>query len=422
MVRALRGGLLAALLFGAGTGEALAADVKHGEQIFNTVCIGCHLLGVLGAPKAGDATAWGERLRQGLDTLVQHALIGFNKMPPKGGNPNLNESDLRAAIMFMAGEATVAEANRRDAGSGAAVATAVALAAPAAQRVLAPPPVPQKKADDSGLGERVVAQVCKGCHEIGVLGAPKIGNAKDWEPRLKQGEDTLLQHATAGIRNMPPKGGNPNLTADELRAAIRYMSQPAPPQRPKTAVAAPQPDAAVSPAPAVAAVQRTDANRFNRLMRPVTERNPPPPEDGIHDPQNDGTNVLQPPRTAFKSLPTSSGGNYVNWVKGLADKAIEPRWDLADPAKQPLIMDLNIVREVKGSMPNVVYPHKQHLEWLDCSNCHPAIFQPQKGANQISMAEILLGRKCGVCHGKVAFPVTECRRCHSMKKPEGGKP
>ena len=79
-------------------------------------------------------------------------------------------------------------------------------------------------------------------------------------------------------------------------------------------------------------------------------------------------------------------------------------------------MDLNIVREVKGSMPDVVYPHKQHTEWLDCSNCHPAIFKPQKGANQMSMAGILLGEGCGVCHGKVAFPVAECRRCHSAKK------
>jgi c(7)-type cytochrome triheme protein len=67
-------------------------------------------------------------------------------------------------------------------------------------------------------------------------------------------------------------------------------------------------------------------------------------------------------------------------------------------------------------MPDVVYPHKQHTEWLDCSNCHPAIFIPQKGANQISMASILLGQKCGVCHGKVAFPVSECRLCHSRAK------
>jgi c(7)-type cytochrome triheme protein len=82
-----------------------------------------------------------------------------------------------------------------------------------------------------------------------------------------------------------------------------------------------------------------------------------------------------------------------------------------------MVMDMNIVREVKGSMPDVVYPHKQHTEWLDCSNCHPAIFVPQKGANQISMASILLGQACGVCHGKVAFPVSDCRRCHSKSKP-----
>jgi c(7)-type cytochrome triheme protein len=81
------------------------------------------------------------------------------------------------------------------------------------------------------------------------------------------------------------------------------------------------------------------------------------------------------------------------------------------------VLDLNIVREVKGSMPDVVYPHKQHTQWLDCSNCHPAIFIPMKGANQISMASILMGEKCGVCHGKVAFPVSECRRCHSKAKP-----
>jgi len=43
-----------------------------------------------------------------------------------------------------------------------------------------------------------------------------------------------------------------------------------------------------------------------------------------------------------------------------------------------------------------------------------------KGANQISMASILMGEKCGVCHGKVAFPVSECRRCHSQAKPVDG--
>ena len=74
-----------------------------------------------------------------------------------------------------------------------------------------------------------------------------------------------------------------------------------------------------------------------------------------------------------------SSGNRVDWVKSLEAGKIQPRYDRLDPAKAPVVMDLNIVREVKGSMPDVVYPHKQHTEWLDCSNCHPDIFIPKKG-------------------------------------------
>ena len=162
-----------------------------------------------------------------------------------------------------------------------------------------------------------------------------------------------------------------------------------------------------------------DPNAFNRLLAPASERNPPPTEDGIHDPAGPGAAQLQTPKQAFIDLSKGKSGNYIDWVKSLEDKKINPRYDKIDTDAKPVVMDLNIVHEVKGSMPNVVYPHKQHTEWLDCSNCHPAIFIPQKGANDISMAAILLGEKCGVCHGKVAFPVSECRRCHSQKKQKG---
>jgi c(7)-type cytochrome triheme protein len=163
---------------------------------------------------------------------------------------------------------------------------------------------------------------------------------------------------------------------------------------------------------------QSDPNRFNRLMKPAAERNSPPPEDGIHDPDSPGTHLLQTPREAFEILPDSKSGNYVQWNAAMDEGLIEPRNSLGQVSTPPIVLDLNIVREVKGSMPDVVYPHKQHTQWLDCSNCHPAIFIPQKGANQISMASILLGEKCGVCHGKVAFPVSECRRCHSKAKEQ----
>lgn len=169
--------------------------------------------------------------------------------------------------------------------------------------------------------------------------------------------------------------------------------------------------------PAIAEAQTAgQVNAFNRILKPQSERNLPPVKDGIHDPDNDGTLALQPPKEGLAGLVSSKFGNQVNWVESLWQKKISPRYDRVDDKALPVVMDLNIVREVKGSMPNVVYPHKQHTEWLDCSNCHPTIFVPQKGANQISMAAILLGQKCGVCHGKVAFPVSECRLCHSKKK------
>jgi c(7)-type cytochrome triheme protein len=310
-------------------------------------------------------------------------------------------------------------------------------------------------AQGNPAGKAVYDATCAVCHAAGVVGAPKAGDVAAWGPRAKGGLDALVKSAIAGsTKGMPPRGGRPDLSDAQLRAAIEYMagaalpksatvaaaptaapakptaaapatarpaaapaSAPAaaPPPAPAVA-AAPAPAPATSPSPAPTPTASAEANAFNRLLRPTGRVNRPAAESGIHDPTNDATNQLQPPAQAFAELPKATAGNHVDWVKSLTDKKIDPRWDRKDAKAAAVVMDLNIVREVKGSMPDVVYPHKQHTEWLDCSNCHPSIFVPQKGANQISMASILLGQKCGVCHGKVAFPVSECRLCHSRKK------
>jgi len=159
----------------------------------------------------------------------------------------------------------------------------------------------------------------------------------------------------------------------------------------------------------------SNPNVFNRLLKPL-KYNQAPAEDGYHDPASEDVRELQAPAQAFQNLPKSAAGNRVDWVKALDEKKIAPRWDRNDPNAVAMAMDLDIVFEVKGFTPDVVYPHKQHTLILDCTNCHPAIFLPQKGANQMSMAQIMAGQKCGVCHGSVAFPVSECRRCHTQKK------
>lgn len=288
-------------------------------------------------------------------------------------------------------------------------------------------------------GKDVYTKVCATCHATGLAGAPRLGNGGDWGPRAAGGVAKLYQSALNGTpKGMPAKGGHTSLSDGEVKGAVDYMlasvkdslKQAKADSDPKKADAKPAvipvassnpSDAAASAAAAIAGVP-ADVNSFNRLLKPASKRNLPPPEDGIHDPANDGTHALQPPLAAFGQLPKSNSGNRINWVEALNQKKIMPRYDRFDPKADPIVMDLNIVREVKGSMPDVVYPHKQHTEWLDCSNCHPAIFIPQKGANAISMAAILLGEKCGVCHGKVAFPISECRNCHSKKKDLIAKP
>lgn len=273
-------------------------------------------------------------------------------------------------------------------------------------------------AADLKAGQKIYEASCVVCHASGVAGAPKMGDAAAWKPRIAQGIPALVKNATMGKGAMPAKGGNATLSDADMGNVVAFMAAESSGNAGHAAPAAANPatqSAALAANASAAATAATAANHFNRLLRP-SQRNRPPVEDGIHDADNDGTVALQAPLTAFGTMPKANAGNRVDWVKALAEGKIAPRADRVDPNAVPVVMDLNIVREVKGSMPDVVYPHKQHTEWLDCSNCHPAIFKPQKGANQISMASILLGEACGVCHGKVAFPVSECRLCHSKPK------
>lgn len=137
-------------------------------------------------------------------------------------------------------------------------------------------------------------------------------------------------------------------------------------------------------------------------------------DDGVHDPAAD-LKDLQPPVDALKQLPDATFGNGVNWVAALAKHKITPRADQLGK-KQQFTLDMNIPMEVPGTMNNVLFPHKAHTAWLACSNCHTAIFIMKRGGNPITMKKINNGEYCGVCHGKVAFPIADCNRCHSQKK------
>ena len=72
-------------------------------------------------------------------------------------------------------------------------------------------------------GKEVVEAVCAKCHATGAHGAPKIGDKKAWAKLTSQGLGGLTKNALAGIRQMPPHGGNFQLTDTEIQRAITYM-------------------------------------------------------------------------------------------------------------------------------------------------------------------------------------------------------
>ncbi len=85
----------------ASAAPAAGAAKPDGKKIFESTCVVCHGAGVAGAPKFGDKAAWAPRIKTGIDTLYQVALTGKGAMPPKGGNKDLPDADVKAAVDYM---------------------------------------------------------------------------------------------------------------------------------------------------------------------------------------------------------------------------------------------------------------------------------------------------------------------------------
>jgi cytochrome c5 len=76
-------------------------------------------------------------------------------------------------------------------------------------------------------GQQVVEAVCSACHATGALNAPKIGDKEGWGKLIKEGQEKITQDALKGIRQMPARGGNPDLSDTEFARAVVYMANQA---------------------------------------------------------------------------------------------------------------------------------------------------------------------------------------------------
>ncbi|MDH3380819.1 MAG: c-type cytochrome [Gammaproteobacteria bacterium] len=79
-----------------------------GKSVYERTCVACDGAGVAGAPRTGDIEAWKSRIGTGMEALVASVINGVQgytgMMPPRGGNPDLSDADIDAAVTYMVDE------------------------------------------------------------------------------------------------------------------------------------------------------------------------------------------------------------------------------------------------------------------------------------------------------------------------------
>jgi len=116
------------------------------------------------------------------------------------------------------------------------------------------------------------------------------------------------------------------------------------------------------------------------------------------------------------SLPLANFGNGIDWAIAIKKGSIHPKNSLKSAQFVMQIPDkLKTPQKLGTTSPrsDVFFSHEDHFAELDCSSCHPDIFNiKRKGTVAFTMEANIFGEFCGACHMQVAFPMNDCRRCH----------
>lgn len=104
-------------------------------------------------------------------------------------------------------------------------------------------------------------------------------------------------------------------------------------------------------------------------------------------------------------------GNKIDWVR--AARKTNPAFSIFTNEQPFRFSKLLELRAEYSIIPPALFPHVVHVRVLDCSNCHPDVFNLKKKTTKHFRMDYILEEKfCGVCHLNVAFPLNDCKRCH----------
>lgn len=210
-------------------------DATHGRDLFAGACVACHGADARGVQGLGKnllesnfvATQDDEQLKQFLITGRPNARpVG---MPPKAGRDDLTDEDLRHLVVYMRG----LQDPRRMPELPAMVTDAPPTAAQQ-DAALAAAGGDKELAGYIASGDKLFHSSCIACHGKGGVGIAGNGKALannefirslDDDSLLafiKQGRSPSDPKNTTGIQ-MPPKGGNPAMSDDDILDVIAYL-------------------------------------------------------------------------------------------------------------------------------------------------------------------------------------------------------
>ena len=267
--------LMAASAVAADDTNASGPDLKAGAQLYEQSCAACHAAGVAGAPKLGDKAAWGPRIDEGMDAMMDIAINGKGAMPPRGAT-QASDDELKDAVLYMAHEADPDALEKLGVGDESGGSDDKADEKKADDEAAAGDDKTEKdeaasdekkgsdektdsqdkddgadkdeksdedqKADegekagddeadgektasfepDLDAGKKLYEQTCAACHGTGAAGAPKLGDKGEWDPRIAEGMGAMMDIAINGKGAMPPRGAS-QASDDELKNAVLYM-------------------------------------------------------------------------------------------------------------------------------------------------------------------------------------------------------
>ncbi|MBA2409655.1 MAG: c-type cytochrome [Gammaproteobacteria bacterium] len=201
------------------TQTAASGGGSAGEQTYTQVCSSCHDSGASGAPMITDKGSWASRIKQGKQTLYDHAINGIGAMPAKGGDPSLSDEDVQAAVDYIVatvsgGGQTAKSSQAKSGRTKQASATTGAATAGIARAALR---------GASSESKATYQAMCSSCHDSGALGAPMVTDPAAWQARIAMGPQALYSSAINGVGAMPAKGGHAQLSEDEVKGAVDYI-------------------------------------------------------------------------------------------------------------------------------------------------------------------------------------------------------